>query len=270
MLRSTRSAPSCARGARAHARGGGGGLRRGCEREHGAGDRAGVGARAASTRASCALVGFGGAGGQHVCAVARSLGMRDVLLHPFAGILSAWGIGLSGASWDGQRDARRARLPDAARRCRRSCADGFAELERAGARCAVRGGRSDAALRVERRLDLRHVGTEAALPVASPRTATGPVRSRASTRCASATRGRVIAIEITALRVRVFARRRTRRGCRARRPARPRRCGRAAPSRSGSRTSVASRRPVYWREDLAPGHAIAGPALVLEATSTVC
>lgn len=39
------------------------------------------------------LVSFGGAGGQHACAVARALGIRHVLLHPLAGILSAWGMG---------------------------------------------------------------------------------------------------------------------------------------------------------------------------------
>lgn len=41
----------------------------------------------------CALVSFGGAGGQHACRVAAALGMREVLLHPLAGVLSAWGIG---------------------------------------------------------------------------------------------------------------------------------------------------------------------------------
>ena len=45
------------------------------------------------------LVGFGGAGGQHVCAIARSLGIRTVLLHPFAGLLSAYGIGVSEVTW---------------------------------------------------------------------------------------------------------------------------------------------------------------------------
>lgn len=41
------------------------------------------------------LVTFGGAGAQHACALARSLGMTRVLSHPFAGILSAYGIGLA-------------------------------------------------------------------------------------------------------------------------------------------------------------------------------
>ncbi|NGO50625.1 hydantoinase B/oxoprolinase family protein [Allomesorhizobium camelthorni] len=39
---------------------------------------------------------FGGAGGQHACLVADALGMESVLIHPFSGLLSAYGIGLSG------------------------------------------------------------------------------------------------------------------------------------------------------------------------------
>jgi 5-oxoprolinase (ATP-hydrolysing) len=38
---------------------------------------------------------FGGAGGQHACAVADALGMTRVLIHPFAGVLSAYGMGLA-------------------------------------------------------------------------------------------------------------------------------------------------------------------------------
>ena len=38
---------------------------------------------------------FGGAGGQHACLVADALGMKRVLLHPFAGVLSAYGMGLA-------------------------------------------------------------------------------------------------------------------------------------------------------------------------------
>ena len=42
-----------------------------------------------------ALNCFGGAGGQHACAVADTLGMETVLIHPFSGILSAYGMGLA-------------------------------------------------------------------------------------------------------------------------------------------------------------------------------
>ena len=38
---------------------------------------------------------FGGAGGQHACLVADALGMEAALIHPFSGLLSAYGIGLS-------------------------------------------------------------------------------------------------------------------------------------------------------------------------------
>ena len=38
---------------------------------------------------------FGGAGGQHACLVADALGMRTVMIHPLAGVLSAYGIGLA-------------------------------------------------------------------------------------------------------------------------------------------------------------------------------
>lgn len=42
-----------------------------------------------------ALTCFGGAGGQHACAVADVLGMKTVVIHPFSGILSAYGMGLA-------------------------------------------------------------------------------------------------------------------------------------------------------------------------------
>ncbi len=41
------------------------------------------------------LTCFGGAGGQHACAIADVLGMTSVLIHPHAGILSAYGMGLA-------------------------------------------------------------------------------------------------------------------------------------------------------------------------------
>ena len=54
------------------------------------------------------LCSFGGAGGQHACAVAEALGMARVLLHPLAGVLSAYGIGLAD---EGQLQERSLRQP---------------------------------------------------------------------------------------------------------------------------------------------------------------
>ena len=42
-----------------------------------------------------ALACFGGAGGQHACLVAETLGIDTVLIHPLAGVLSAYGMGLA-------------------------------------------------------------------------------------------------------------------------------------------------------------------------------
>ncbi|WP_017318702.1 hydantoinase B/oxoprolinase family protein [Mastigocladopsis repens] len=40
---------------------------------------------------------FGGAGGQHACLIADALGMKQVFIHPYAGVLSAYGMGLADA-----------------------------------------------------------------------------------------------------------------------------------------------------------------------------
>ncbi|QQD23486.1 5-oxoprolinase [Venatoribacter cucullus] len=47
------------------------------------------------------LNAFGGAGAQHACAVAQALGIQQVYLHPLAGVLSAFGIGLAEQRWLG-------------------------------------------------------------------------------------------------------------------------------------------------------------------------
>ena len=41
---------------------------------------------------------FGGAGGQHACLVADALRMKRIFLHPFSGVLSAYGMGLANTS----------------------------------------------------------------------------------------------------------------------------------------------------------------------------
>src|SRR5690606_29943586 len=50
-----------------------------------------------------ALSCFGGAGGQHACRVADALGIDRVHIHPHAGVLSAYGMGLADLSVVRQR-----------------------------------------------------------------------------------------------------------------------------------------------------------------------
>lgn len=49
------------------------------------------------------LASFGGAGGQHACAIAEALGIRRVLIHKHSSVLSAYGIGLADVVHDEER-----------------------------------------------------------------------------------------------------------------------------------------------------------------------
>jgi 5-oxoprolinase (ATP-hydrolysing) len=60
---------------------------------------------------------FGGAGGQHACLVADALGMTRVFVHPLAGVLSAYGMGLADQTVIREQAVE---LPLAPIRCRRS------------------------------------------------------------------------------------------------------------------------------------------------------
>ena len=51
------------------------------------------------------LCSFGGAAGQHACKVAEVLDMKKVWLHPMAGVLSAYGMGLSDIRVEKQQSA---------------------------------------------------------------------------------------------------------------------------------------------------------------------
>ena len=106
-----------------------------------------------------ALVVFGGAGGQHACAVARRLGIRRILSHPLAGVLSALGMGVAEVGWHGEADVGgvelRAGLLD-------SLAGAFEGVEARG-RAALSEASGEGELRVVRRLDLRYRGTEAGI-----------------------------------------------------------------------------------------------------------
>lgn len=109
-----------------------------------------------------ALACFGGAGGQHACLVADELGMETVFIHPFAGVLSAYGMGLADQSVIRQAAIEKPLAVDgiAALEAR------FAELETEGRTELARQGADPARLQAEHRLHLRYAGTDAFLPIA--------------------------------------------------------------------------------------------------------
>ncbi len=107
-----------------------------------------------------ALFVFGGAGGQHACALADSLGMSTILFHPLAGVLSAYGMGLADVTFDGEHDGGRVPLTSGALE---GLEEHFRNLERQGRDTLIADGLSDEGLSVVRRVDLRYRGTEAPL-----------------------------------------------------------------------------------------------------------
>lgn len=54
---------------------------------------------------------FGGAGAQHACAIARALGIHEVLVHKYAGILSAYGMALADVVEEAQEPCAKVYVP---------------------------------------------------------------------------------------------------------------------------------------------------------------
>jgi 5-oxoprolinase (ATP-hydrolysing) len=96
---------------------------------------------------------FGGAGGQHACLVADALGIERVMIHPLAGVLSAYGMGLADMVELRQRTLAGADLDTT-----------LAELE--GEAVAALKAQGVETPEVRRRLALRYDGSDTALEVA--------------------------------------------------------------------------------------------------------
>ena len=102
---------------------------------------------------------FGGAGGQHACAIAEALGISQVFLHPYAGVLSAYGMGLANQTVMQELAVEETLTEDLSKlkqQLQELQARGEAELQKQGVLT------SDQALQ---RVHLRYQGTDSALIV---------------------------------------------------------------------------------------------------------
>ena len=110
---------------------------------------------------------FGGAGGQHACLVADALGMSQVMVHPLAGVLSAYGMGLADQNVMREESIER-RLDAAAMPFMAERLQALGETARQ-ALLAQMGQGSDAAsaqrIELRQRAHLRYEGTDSALVV---------------------------------------------------------------------------------------------------------
>ena len=112
------------------------------------------------------LAAFGGAGPQHACAIARDLGMSTVFVHRFCGILSAYGMGLADVVAESQvACAARYDDPDG---LKRAMEDMSHLKERVTSELTSDGQFNSSAVRCECFLNLRYDGTDTAMMVPEP------------------------------------------------------------------------------------------------------
>ena len=231
-----------------------------------------------------ALNCFGGAGGQHACLVADALGMTTVLIHPFSSLLSAYGMGLADIRATRQQAIEepfgetRARVHRRRRRPAR----------RGGARRGGRPGRARARRRsVHVRAHIRYAGTDTALVVAGVHPlgiATMGAATQQTPQSAFARRDEVRVRGRAQVALRLHRRDQGARGRGG--------VGRGGRRRREVRRAGAARRPrsplpapaqrtrffsggawhdaaVFTRDQLAPGHQVAGPAIIIEPHQTI-
>jgi 5-oxoprolinase (ATP-hydrolysing) len=107
------------------------------------------------------LVAFGSAGGQHAAAIAEALGIRKILIHPLAGVLSAFGIGQSALQIVREQSVEKPLSASGVRAAKQI----LARLERrAIAGLKAQGARGRIA--IEKRVHLKFRGSDTAIPVA--------------------------------------------------------------------------------------------------------
>jgi 5-oxoprolinase (ATP-hydrolysing) len=209
-----------------------------------------------------ALQCFGGAGGQHACLVADALGMETVFIHPFAGVLSAYGMGLADQTVM-REQAVEVPLEAETMRELEEVADRLA----LDAEVALAGQGADAdRISTARSLHLRYAGTEAALIVALRQLdlVVADFTAAHRARFGFATPERPLVVEAVAVEAIApgEAVRETQLP--------PRNQGTPAPIDFVRMVSghVEHNAPVFDRTELLAGDRIAGPALVREANAT--
>ena len=212
------------------------------------------------------LNGFGSAAGQHACLMAETLGMSQVLIHPFSGLLSAFGIGLSSIR------ASRERTLDVA-----LDAEGLAAANELSALLAAetaeelagQGARPET-IRTGIQLHLRYDATDVALPVRSDDASTADALREAFEAAHRQRFGfvsREKAVRIAMVEVESES-------ATDAEPGAPPAPSRSDPAEAAGRTRFFSQGAWHdadiWRRDgLATGQVIEGPAIVTEANQTV-
>ncbi|MGG6239724.1 hydantoinase B/oxoprolinase family protein [Nodosilinea sp. AN01ver1] len=225
------------------------------------------------------LCSFGGAGGQHACLIADALGMSEVFLHPYAGVLSAYGMGLADVRALNERSVElplgEETLPEIQQVVESLAEKGLAELRRQGfevqdSKFKIQASTSSATQselpQVLPRLLLKYEGTDSTLMVdfAGVEAMRSQFTALHRQRYGFAQETKRLIVDTAAVEVIGHTHS----------PDEPEvHRTRTAPLVPKATVPVYTAdawhdTPVYHREDLCPGDAIAGPALIIEATGT--
>lgn len=208
------------------------------------------------------LTSFGGAGGQHACLVADSLGMEKVLLHPLAGVLSAYGMGLAEIRATRER-AIEARLEDSALEQSDTM---FIALESETTDELARQKVEAGDISHHRRLHIRFEGTDTSLPVpfGSKFSVEAEFHKAHKSRFGFLPEGKAMIIEAIELES-------VGPGADPEEAKHALTAGHPEP-RGETRMFVSGawqEAPILDREDLKPGHKVTGPAIITEPNSTI-
>ncbi|MGF1538271.1 MAG: hydantoinase B/oxoprolinase family protein [Elainellaceae cyanobacterium] len=209
-----------------------------------------------------ALCCFGGAGGQHACLIAEALGMQQIFLHPYAGVLSAYGIGLADVRTLREKAVEVKLTADAMPKMTHA----LDELASAARQDLLDQGIEPEQIQVLRKAHLRYPGTDASLLVQVD--SLEEMRLRFTTqhqqRYGFATDDTTLVVGVVSVE--------------AIGEAQPLEESWLPPERSGPLTPLTTVEiysndqwndaPVYRRQDLRPGDEITGAALIVEATGT--
>ncbi|MFN0198019.1 MAG: hydantoinase B/oxoprolinase family protein, partial [Planctomycetaceae bacterium] len=209
------------------------------------------------------LVTFGGAGAQHSCALARDLGISQILIHPWAGVLSAYGIGMA----DVRRFAEQAVLKPYSLEVVSEIESLFQMLEVRLRKEVQKEGVPDERIEPPRRsLDLRYKGVEAIINIPRPNGGDYAAQYAAAHQQLYGYQHANRPLEIVAARVEVVGRMKSP-------PAPTGTIQERKPEPTRHTETWFGGKPwktsVFFREQLQPGDQLFGPAIVCEPTSTI-
>jgi len=209
-----------------------------------------------------ALNCFGGAGGQHACLVADALGILTIFIHPFSGLLSAYGMKRARVRTLRQMAVGQP-LSDAGMMALVRRANALAED--AEAYVDAQGGLAPQSVT---RVYLRYAGSDTTLPIALSdyRTMAAQFAQKHAQLFGFGFEGRELIAE--SLEVEAAS------GETARRDPQEEACSAGVMPEPLARSRFYSQgawhdAPVYRSEDLSPGHSVGGPALLIEPHQTI-